>query len=368
MKRPLVVIGKLDEDERGEVIIRGTISKDMINLLQSASYQRSANFSPAKTRRLIQAIKTGSIRRFPDIILGMRGHRWDSVEDGFTLKDPVFIIDGVQRCFAWAYASSDDPDKDYRMGCKVYINTTQDGEIAMVRELNTGHTAMAPSVLLRNEKDHSRVAAMLFGLSHQDSFALKNRVCWDQVMNKSVNGDLVRGSTLLQVLLALQAHNFIGADWGSAAGTKGVIANLAAVDNQIDAVGLQNARDNLLGFFDVIDAAWGIRSVIDARSPTHLTRGWLLVLARVFSSHTDFWKDNDRKFFMAAAFLRDLRERIDPQEEELDRLAKGNATSRDILYEYIVKRLNKGKVTNRIKERRERQRREEGTDQPGARP
>jgi len=347
----ILIHGDLDEDADGEVIIRGTITKEAINSLQTGPYQRSANFSPAKTKRLMEAIKDRKIHQFPDVILGMRGHNWRSTNHGIVLTDPTFIIDGVQRIFAWRIVSDDDVTREYRMGAKVYINTNADSENEMFRALNTGHTAMAPSVILRNEKEHSRVAAMLYGLSHQANFALCRRVCWDQAMNKSTGGDLLRGSILLRMLMALHAHKLPGAKHGTASGT-GILATLASMDSQIDCVGLQQSRTNMVACFDAIDEAWGVRSIVQSHLPIQLSWGWLETVAKIFSNHVDFWRADDKQLFVPTNFIRDLKAKVDPDDDELIRLAQGKKTGRELLYDFMVRRINKGKITNRMKQRK----------------
>jgi hypothetical protein len=368
MTKPILVVGDLDEDEQGEVIIRGYITKESIVLMHTGPYQRSANFSPSKTRKLVKAIEAGKIRRFPDVILGMRGHRWDSVNRGIALRDPVYLIDGVQRTFAWKLASDDHPDKTWGLGVKVYINTTQDIEAAMFRDLNTGHTAMAPSVILRNEKEHSRVAGMLFGLSHQEDFALRNRVAWDQSYNRSVNGDLLRGAVMLHILRALHSHKLQGVGRGSRGGS-GILDVLRSTDSQIDSIGLMKARENLVTFFDVVDQAWGIRNYTTGM-PAHMHWGWLNTLARIFSDHTEFWRD-DGTFRVPSTLLSNLKTKVDPADEALATQARGNKSAREVLYTILVKRINRQGLTNREEIRKERQRAEdraseERRDQPGA--
>jgi hypothetical protein len=367
MKKPILVSGDLDEDEGGEIIIRGTISKEAINSLQIGPYQRMANFSPAKVKRIVKAIEAGRIRKFPDIILGMRGEDWSDDDNGdFLLRNPVFLIDGQQRTVAWDRACINNPQKNWRLGVKVYLNTTQEREAEMFKEYNLGQTPVAASVMLRNEKETSRVAAMLFGVTHQASFALKDRVCWDQVPNKGSGGDLINGSTLLKILTTLHAHKF--QNTASVGGAR-VLETLASIDGQIDTVGLQQARANLVTFFDVIDEAWGIRNIIGSyRARVYLNWGWMDALTKVFSAHTDFWRGKEEKeLFVAANFIRDLQDKVDPTDDELVRLVRGSKTGREILYEYMVKHINKGKIVNRLKERKERQQREDdATDQPGA--
>jgi hypothetical protein len=361
--KSIVVIGDLEE-EGADVIIRGHIAREAISLLQTGTYQRSANFSPAKTKRLVKAIMAGKIRRFPDIILGMRGHHWDSIQKGIALRDAVYIIDGVQRTFAWKLATDEEPDKGYVLGVKVYINTNQEIETAMFRELNTGHTAMAPSVILRNEKEHSRVAAMLYGLSHQAGFVLKDRVCWDQAMNKSTNGDIIKGAQLLHLIRALHGHKLQGNETSRGGG--GVLDILDSTDNQIDNIGLMKARQNMATFFDAVDEAWGIKNITTVKSLPHMHWGWLNTFARIFSDHLEFWKDADSTVLhISSSVVHNLKTKIDPSDASLMVLSRGNREAREVLYEMMVKRINRQGLTDRYQVRKEKQQAEDD-DQPGA--
>jgi hypothetical protein len=360
--KSILVIGDLEEDDQGEVIIRGHIMKEAINLLQVGPYQRAAGFSPAKTKKLMKVIEAGKIRQFPDVILGMRGHEWETVRtnsggQGIALRDPVFIVDGLQRVWAWKRVTEENPTKIYSLGAKIYINTTQEKEAVMFRELNTGHTAMAPSVILRNEKEISRVAAMLFGLSHQEDFALCERVAWDQVLSHSQGGELIRGATLLHILRAIHSHKFQGDPGGRHSG--GILANLASTDNQIDNIGLMEARQNLITFFNVVDEAWGIRNLTTNRSYPQLLWGWLNTLARVFSDHTDFWKNEDTRLYVPTYAIKNLKSKIDPGDKAIYDLAKGTISDREILYAQIVKRINQKGLNNRAEAAREKQRAED---------
>lgn len=362
--KSIVVIGDLEE-EGSDVIIRGHISKEAIPLLQTGSYQRSANFSPAKTKRLVKAILAGKIRRFPDIILGMRGHHWDSINRGIALRDAVYIIDGVQRTFAWKLVSDEEPDKVYVLGVKVYINTNQEIETTMFRELNTGHTAMAPSVILRNEKEHSRVAAMLYGLSHQVGFVLKDRVCWDQAMNKSANGDLIKGAVLLSLLRALHRHKFQGESTSRGGG--GILDMLSSTDNQIDNIGLMKARQNMITFFNAVDETWGIKNITTSHSLPHMHWGWLNTFALIFSDHLEFWKDADSTVLhLASAVIHNLKAKVDPNDAALMTVSRGNREAREVFYEMMVKRINRNGLTDRYQARKEKQQAED--DQPGTAP
>lgn len=347
-KKPIHILGNLDEDESGIIILRGSIDPDCLPSLRIDWYQRESGFSRIKIKRMIAAILRGETARLPDIILGMRGHKWESTKESFLLHDPVYQIDGVQRWTAACLAMREHPHLKVRLGAKVYFGTTVDIEREMFRALNTGHTATAPSVILRNEKEVSRVAGSLYGMSHQPNFALKNRVCWNQVLDKGRNGQLVRGVSLLQILIELHHHRLLVGGTGGGGG--GVLDLLRLVDSRIDQIGLQQARENLVEFFEVLDDVWGARA-LPRWGSTHLTQGWMRTLARVFDRHKEFWRNDEKALTVNAQYRRELQ-KLDPEDPELKRLAGGNQNGQRILYNMMIELLNKGKSRHRLVERK----------------
>jgi len=349
-KSKLVVLGNLDEEQDGTVILRGSLDQSTLFQLRTDWYQRGASFNPVKIKKMVSDIEDGQLPRFPDITLGMRGHKWSSEGDNFALHDPVYIIDGLQRWTAVGVVLEKNPAFHARLGCKLYFNTNVDFERVMFRALNTTHTSVAPSVILRNEKDTNtpagRLAATLYGLTVNDpEFALYNRVCWDQTPTRSggEKSHLIRGSSLLHLMITLHQHNI-----HAGVAPKNILAVLNEAGSKIDAVGSLQARLNLSYFFDVVDKVWGVRGI--SGSKIHISQNWLNTLAMVFSNHSVFWKDDDKVLHVPREYLKDL-EKINPQDDELARLVTHvSGTGREILYDLFVRRLNKGKV-NKLKDR-----------------
>jgi hypothetical protein len=335
----------LDGDDGGRAILVGFLDlQSSIDNLKHEWYQRRAGFSAVKIRNMVRDLVAGD--RMPAIVLGMRGEAFDAREDGSViLHDPTYIIDGLQRWTAAVIAAEEGAEA--RLAVQLYFKTDEEFEIALFRKLNSSHTSIAPSILIRNERQQSRIAATLFGLSNNDPhFALLNRVCWDQRQEPEVH--LINGATLLNTLMALHTHVLHVQH-----ATK-VLNILSALDSKIDLVGLQQARDNLIHFFDVIDEIWGIRNATTKSGLIYLRQGWLTTFAKLFSDFTEFWKDVDNKeLFVPASLRRDLK-RIDPRDAELVRLSGGNSTARELLYQMFVQRLNKGKV-NRLIDRYQKQ-------------
>ena len=334
----------VEHEYKGEtrVILRGDLDLvSSLGFLKWDWYQRKQGFSPAKLKQLTNKFAAGA--EFPDIILGMRGHAYAANENKVTLKDPVYVIDGLQRWTAAMIVHDETPAIPVRLGAKIYFDTDIDFERIMFRDLNTHQTAMSANVILRNEKEVNRLAGSLYGLSMTNAqFALYRRVCWDQAATKGVSGDLVGGMTLLNVVVQLHAH-IIGAFSAT------VLDKLQETDQRMLAnkLGLQQVRDNLVSFFDFVDNAWGIRrpGLVKTNAP-HLQNGWLLTVAAILSDHEVFWRDQ-QQLFISLPYQRDFK-KIDPFDLELRRLAGGNTSGRQVLYSHILTALNKGTRTNRL--------------------
>lgn len=330
--------GNLATGEGDRPILLGFLDlNSSIDSLKHDWYQRRAGFSPVKIRKLVKDMAAGD--QMPPVVIGMRGDNFSvDAEETVTLNDQTVIIDGLQRWTAALLAAEEGAS--IRLGAQVYFNTTEEFEIQLFRKLNSSQTGVAASVLIRNEKHLSRVAGSLFGMSgNQPDFALLNRICWEQRFEPEHH--LLTGMTLLHCLITLHTHILRINGYSKA------LNLLAGADAKIDLVGLQLARENLVRFFDVVDETWGIRGIGVKRGQTHLTQGWLLTCARLFSDFNEFWKDDDKTFFVSAPLMRELK-RLDARDEELARLAGGNKNSRLLLYQHFVNRLNKGKVNKMI--------------------
>lgn len=323
----------------GRLVLRGELDTDTIFQLLTDWYQRG-EVASFKTKRLVKSLEAGAM--FPDLTLGMRGKNYQATNSGeVSLSDPVYVIDGMQRWSAALYVLENMPDIPVQLGARVFAPTDVEFERNLFREMNQNHTAMGASVLLRNEKETSRVAATLYGLSiNEPDFALCHRVAWNQQAATGPGGDLVRGIVLLKVLASLQMHLMRGAKGAS---LSRVLDLLSLCDNRIDAVGLNQSRKNLVRFFDVIDEVWGIRSVPIKFGAPQLKEAWLVIIARIFSDHREFWRD-EIELFVSKDHIRDLR-KIDPNDPALLAFASagGAAAQRQQLYFNMLAYLNKGK-------------------------
>jgi hypothetical protein len=122
---------------------------------------------------------------------------------------------------------------------------------------------------------------------------------------------------------------------------------LATCDRHIDAIGLQQARDNMITFFDAIDEIWGIRETLVKYGAIYLSDQWLMIIARLFSDHREFWRD--RALFIGKDWIRDMK-RINPGDLELIGLARGTTKQHLTLYLHFLDTINSGK-SNRLVDR-----------------
>jgi hypothetical protein len=333
--------GLLVKPQQDRIVIRGELEPETLPDLEVDWYQRG-QVNPKKIKELMAGIEANS-DNIPDLTIGMRGKTYDITNDGgVVLHDPTFIIDGFQRWTA-SMLLMEKKTLPY-LGVKAFLPSDIDFELKMFRDLNSKRTSMSASVLLRNEKEYSRVAATLWGLSRDPKFALDGRVAWDQQVEKTINGQLLRGITLLDVLFRMHSHV------DTVVFTRGnVIKRVYALEKVIDAVGLQRARDNLTTFFDVVDEAWGIRGAQLKYNETFLTVGWLMALAKLFSDHREFWRD-DVELQVPANHMRDLK-RIKWSDPKLEMMARGNATMQEHLKSAFLDIMNKGKSSGRLVDR-----------------
>ena len=334
--------GMLVKPQQERTVIRGELEPETLGQLQYDWYQRG-QVNPKKIRQLMDSIEKNS-DNIPDLTLGMRGKSYEITNDGgVILSDPTFLIDGLQRWTASMFLLERTPPVLPYLGVKAFLPTDIDFELAMFRDLNAYRTSMSASVLLRNEKEYSKVAATLWGLSGDQQFALAQRVGWNQQIDTTLGGHLLRGIVLLDVMFRLHSHI------PTITYTRGnVVKRVWALEKGIDAVGLQQARENLTRFFDIVDECWGIRGAQIKYNETFLTSGWLQTLAKLFSNHREFWRDLE--FNVPASHMRDLK-RIRWTDPKLEQLARGNATAHDHLMTAFLDIMNKGKSTGRLVDR-----------------
>ncbi len=338
-----IIAGALDELPDGRIILRGVLCTSALATLLSDDYQREAQPMSAQASILAAYDKGQPV---PDIELGMRGQNFMSgKDDTFYLKDPVYIIDGLQRVTAARIFLNTNKTDTVRIGATIHFNTTKEWERERFQILNTQGLKVSPNVILRNMRDRSPVVLTLYGLTHNDqNFPLYRKVSWQQRM---VRGELTSAMTLAKVTGYLHSH--------LAPGRYTTVSDLVpALDRGSTAVGIANFRANLHTFFGLLDDCWGVSSIQYSQGAVYLRLNFLTTLAMVLSDHEDFWTNDDKKLFVNM----DLKRKIGAfplNDPEITRVATAGGMARRILYNLLVQHINSGKRTKRLTERQNAQ-------------
>lgn len=327
------------EESPAGVVLRGALDMNSLHHLLHDDYQREAQ--PLSSQwRIIDALQKGS--RLPDVDLGMRGDDFTTREGSFYLKDPVYIIDGVQRISTIIHFLNTNPDTPVRIGATVHLNTTKEWERERFHKLNNWRHKLSPNILLRNMRESNPGVMMLFRLSKDDkAFPLHNRVSWSQRMTR---GELLTALTFAKAVAHLHGHK-VSSHRSSVEETGEGLKKL------IDLVGVQAVRENIRQFFDLIDSCWGIKSVQYKEGAIYMRGQFLFVLARLLSDHHDFWQDDTEKRLFINADLRRKISQFPIHDPEVCRLAGSSGSARQILYMLIRDHINKGKTTKRLRAR-----------------
>lgn len=323
----------------GSTILRGVIDQETLENLRIDDYQREA--SPLSSlSSIMQAIAKGD--PLPEIELGMRGHKVSGDGAEYILMDDTYIIDGQQRVGAALYYLTKHPEAPVRIGAVVHFDTNFEWEKDRFRVLNSSRMKVAPSVLLRNERDSVPIIGTLYGLSNNDRhFPLFNRVCWKQ---KKARSDLVTGLSLVKIANMLHAHK-------SSGHRTSLNELMTALAKTGKVVGVGNVRDNVKEFFQLIDDCWGIRSINYVEAAPHLKSNFLLVMAKLLSDHYAFWRGDDEKVLSIPLDLRRKLKSFSVHDHAVVNLAGSGGRSRYILYSMIRDHINSGKRTKHIRSR-----------------
>ncbi len=325
----------LDELTNGEIVLRGVLDPRSIQQIQADDYQREV-LPLGSLSSLIEAFGSGTVH-VPDITLGMRGGDYTDRERAFYLQDPVFVIDGLQRISAALYVLRSGKNTSPHLGATVFFNTTKEIERDLFRTLNVNRNRLSPNILIRNMRESNTAVEMLYNLCKDKSFVLYDRVCWQQRMKRN---------ELLTALMLLKMCGILHSTWGPGLSNK-IHEAAASQQKTMAQVGRTIMRDNLKTFFEVIDGAWGIRSVAFKEAASYLHGSFMMAVAYVMAHHRNFWDDNKR-----LTVHPDLRRKLasfpvnDPQ---VASLSAASGTARNLLYQLIVNHLNSGKRTRRLR-------------------
>lgn len=327
----------LDKDEPGEeyIILRGVIDPGCLDRLLIDDYQRE-QLSPAKIERIEEGLRA---RGVPDIVLGMRGERYIERDGNFYLQDPVYIIDGYQRQTAALHLMSKPDGIMPRLGMMLHFNTDYEFEKELFDKLNIEQTKLSSNVLLRNRHTDLPAMGALYRLTQDKGFVMKNKICWNQSMRR---GELISAVTYVKVAAMLHSHAGPGRSNSAielANGLEKIMAN----------VGRQKLVENVRRYFEIIDRCWGIGRVYYRGGATYLKHGFLQQLARVFSDHTNFWKDE--LLTIDLPVMKKLGQfHID--DPEVMRLAASGGNAGEMLYLLLVNHINSGRRSRRLEPRR----------------
>jgi hypothetical protein len=335
-----VKMGAAALDVEGDrFVVRGVVLQEFLEHLQVDDYQRE-ELTPHQRRSIITALEAGE--QLPDLELGMRGEKIREMkgDNVIFLHDPVFVIDGQQRRCTVLQWLAKNPDRLVRLGAKVYFNTTREWEAARFEVLNTKRLKVSSNVLLRNARPHSKGIRAIWRLCKDKNFILNGRIAWTQNM---VKNDMFTAMSLVKIVGGLHAHQTID--------IKGLDTAQRGLDKLVNTLGAEQLCKNVSAFFDIIDECFGLKHIYYRDQNVHVRLGFLYVLARLLSDHTDFWQGPaDEKFFMEASLRRKLK-LFKIHDPEVIRLAGAGGMAQDSLYIMFQRHLNAGKRSKRLTER-----------------
>lgn len=311
-------------EEGDDIVLRGVIDPDTIESLRVDKYQREIE-SDRYIEDIAKGFRTHSVA---DIDLGMRGGDYDEEDGVFTLKDPVYVIDGFQRVNAARLAMG----RGVRpvLGAALRFNTSFAWEKERFHVLNARRKRVSPNVHLRNLRTDYSVVELLHELCNEDGFPLCDKVCWQQNARKE---HFVTALTLLKCVGALHSH--------FGAGRTMHLEQLAAgTQTVMERIGKANYRNNVLVFFGAMEECWGVRRMELKEHDTVLKGGFLVTLARIFDEHDDFWVE---KRLLVPSDLRRRLASFPVNDPGVEKLASSSGPSLRMLRQYIVDHLNAGR-------------------------
>jgi hypothetical protein len=329
-----ILSAALEESSNGDLILRGKLDSKSLHLLLTDDYQREV--LPMNSQAsLVDAFKNRG--RIPDVTLGMRGGNVTDRDGTYYLQDPTYIIDGLQRISVALHLMRIGHVTDPDLGCKTYFNTDHKVESDLFRILNSRGQKLSPNIQIRNLKATNLAVEMLFNLCYDKGFVLYDRVCWNQRMKRT---ELLTCTTVMKV------NGMLHSTFGPGVSSRWEEATAAMEKTMRNIVGRTTMRDNIKTFFEVVDGAWGIKSVAFKEGAPYLRSNFLLSLAQLFAHHKTFWDENRH-----LSVTTDLRAKLrifpvnDPQVQSL---ASAGTTARNLLYRLILDHLNSGKRTRRL--------------------
>lgn len=323
-------------EQDDEIIFTGVIDPSYLHLLRvDRAYQRE-ELAGDTVNTKAAAFLAGE--HIPDIILGMRGQKYQEHDGATFLLDPVYIIDGQQRRAGAVKAMAQQPHFRPMLGAKVFFNTNTESETIDFRKLNTTQTRLKPSVLIASYRRENAAVRTLYDLTLDRSFALHGRVTWTQ---RAANSDLISARTYLRAVGALHAHSGIGA---RSSAVSQLVASLNTLANRVS---LSTFRDNARAFFELLDTVWGVRNANrDHNSCPHLRVAFLQSLANMLSRNLDFW--TPRGLLFVDANDRRKLGKFDLMSPDILHLTISASGTGNRLITYLEDHLNSGRRTGRL--------------------
>ncbi len=335
-----IISGGLHESplRGGTIILRGVVDSGSLKSLLIDDYQREA-LPLTSLKRLTEALKNGE--SLPDIEIGMRGQKHRTHGEDWFLQDDCYIIDGQQRVNACLSATSLQPGLPIYLGAAIHFSTDRVWERERFRILNSDRIKVSPNVLARNMREDHPGVDLLYKLSENDHFVLGHKVSWDQNMKRT---KMITALNIMKATVRLHSH--------LSPGYSNSLNEVAhQLDQLVDKVTPSQVRENMMAFFNAIDEMWGIRSVAYRELAVHLHSGFLTMLGRFVSDHTDFWRGvKDTKLFIE----KDLKVKIASfplNDPSIGPLTSSAGASLNLLYEMLVKHVNSGKRTKHLQVR-----------------
>jgi hypothetical protein len=178
---------------------------------------------------------------------------------------------------------------------------------------------------------------MLRDQTQDSSFALANRVSWDQQKKR---GELISGQLFLRSVCRL--HRRLGP--GLSASRYDELS--IGLEKLMAHIGRSVLRNNIRLYWETIDECFNVRGVKIAHAAPHLKGAFLTVLATLFADHEDFWHDTQLRVST------DQRRRLanfpidDPT---ISRLCGSNGQAQTALCIYLTQHMNKGRSSRRLK-------------------
>lgn len=348
-----VINGALDEVATGsrgnQIVLRGVIDPASLSLLRVDDYQREP-LPLSALSKLWGALRNGE--SLPDIELACRSENFDQGEndgDFWLPTESVFIIDGQQRRNAALHILSIMPELTIRLGAMIHFGTTREWERERFKILNLDRSKVSANVLLRNMRHQSAAVLTLYGLTHNDpNFALFERICWKQA--QSVN-ELITARTLAAVVGTLHAHR-------SPAFRNNLSELVPALDRQASFVKLNQWRDNIIYLFDLVDECFGLRRVTMRDLSLQCRAGFLAQFALILSDHINFWRGEKETELYVDADWRKVISRFPLSDPGMVAVIGSSGTGygagkHSLLYSMMRDHLNRGRSTNRLRNRKD---------------